>query len=157
MSFEYGFNTRTFAPSPEQVVVTDFWPSVNTKSFQAEYRIPSDLPAETVVSQLNLALITVMSELGTWKAEQVAAGYSSLAAIPADKVDEISVKEWLFLRAVYCTAKANLLPENRSMSRKAEAEILAKSDPEMGQDYHAMASVALRRLIGVPNVGVYLA
>ncbi|MEN9360637.1 MAG: hypothetical protein RL095_2172 [Verrucomicrobiota bacterium] len=157
-TFDYDFNAKSYAPSPEQTVaVAEFWPAVSTEAFCREYRIPSDMPAVTVESALNLAYIAMMAELGTWKAEQVGAGFASLAAVPAEKVNGISVKEWLFLRAVYCTAKAQLMPENRSMSRKAEADMLAKSDPEMGDDYHAQAATALRRLIGSPRVGVYLA
>lgn len=55
------------------------------------------------------AIIHVNSEVKSLKASAIGAGNAHLADIPADQVDGKSILVAHYLRAVYCTAKADLI------------------------------------------------
>jgi len=67
------------------------------------------------------AILHVNDELREWKLQQVAAGYASMAAVPADRIDRESVLIAHYRRAVYCTAKADLIERYRDFDSTASS------------------------------------
>jgi hypothetical protein len=67
------------------------------------------------------AILHVNNELRDWKLEQIAAGYVSLAAVPADRIDRESVLIARYRRAVYCWAKADLTERYRDFDSTASS------------------------------------
>ncbi|MFJ2990933.1 head completion/stabilization protein [Collimonas sp. NPDC087041] len=89
------------------------------------------------------AILHVNDELREWKLQQVAAGYASLAAVPADRIDRESVLIAHYRRAVYCTAKADLIERYRdfdstasSLSDKKMMEALDHAPGEQRRNAH---------------------
>ncbi|MEO6934933.1 MAG: head completion/stabilization protein, partial [Collimonas sp.] len=89
------------------------------------------------------AILHVNNELRDWKLEQIAAGYASLAAVPADRVDRESVLIARYRRAVYCWAKADLTERYRdfdstasSLSDKKMMEALDNAPSEQRRNAH---------------------
>lgn len=130
-----------------------FYPGVSPEVFCAEYRIPSDVPEGTVLGHLRQAVIRVMRSLSEWKAEQSA---ETIADIPQAEIDGVGELETLFLRAVYCEAKADLLRETVTVDRKKEAENSGKTAPETEEKYREFAAEAVRLICGLETVGVHL-
>ncbi|AMP13376.1 phage head completion family protein [Collimonas pratensis] len=89
------------------------------------------------------AILHVNYELRDWKLLQIAAGYASLAAVPADRIDRESVLISLYRRAVYCSAKADLIERYRdydstasSLSDKKMMEALDNAPGDQRRNAH---------------------
>jgi len=131
-------------PTDEEIDAGAFFPAVSTAVFRETYRIPAELPAETVRTLLRLAVLRVRSRLNPYRARMAAAGYGSLAEVPQEGDEKLL----LWKRAVSCEAKAELLRETVTVDRKPEAENAAKSAPETEREYKRLAALAIRELSG---------
>lgn len=89
------------------------------------------------------AILHVNKELRDWKLKQVDAGYVTLAAVPAEHIDRESILIAHYRRAVYCTAKADLIERYRdydstasSLSDKKMMEALDNAPGEQRRNAH---------------------
>ena len=89
------------------------------------------------------AVLHVNAELRDWKLLQIAAGFASLAAVPADRVNRESVNIAHYRRAVYSWAKADLTERYRdfdstasSMSDKKMMEALDNAPSDQRRNAH---------------------
>lgn len=134
---------RTVTPSAEDVPDVDdggekvtagtFWPEIVLSDVRKKMRITT-----VTTSRLKEAIIEgvahVVDQLTDWQAEQVAAGYSRLAEVPAIEIDGESVKVHRFRRAVSSIARAHILGTFRDVDttgdagEKRAAALLSQSD-----------------------------
>ncbi|AMP06523.1 phage head completion family protein [Collimonas pratensis] len=105
------------------------------------------------------AILHVNNELRDWKLEQIAAGYTSLAAVPADRVDRESVNISHYRRAVYCWAKADLTERYRdfdstasSLNDKKTMDVLDDAPSDQRRNAHW----AITNIIGRSHMTVEL-
>ncbi|SFD28771.1 head completion/stabilization protein [Collimonas sp. OK412] len=89
------------------------------------------------------AILHVNNELRDWKLRQAAAGYTTLSAVPAERIDRESILIAHYRRAVYCTAKADLIERYRdydstasSLSDKKMMEALDIAPGEQRRNAH---------------------
>ncbi|HAS89840.1 MAG TPA: head protein [Desulfovibrio sp.] len=133
-----------------------FFPDISVGHIQEIYRIPAEFESGLVKNQLQLSIAWANAQLVSWKAEQVAAGYETLKAIPAGIIGEDTEKELHYKHAVCSHAKAELLPQYESMIRAKSAN--RKSDVEgvetQADDFMKKAQTALAALQGKSTIAV---
>ena len=91
-----------------------FWPDIDPAEARARMRIDGTVTAPRLRAALVEAIAATNAQLATWQAEQVAAGYATLAAVPAPSIDGTSAHAHRYQRAVACTAAASLIERHRS-------------------------------------------
>ena len=129
-----------------QSVANDgFFPDLVLGEFQQLHRIPGHYADAAIEHQVDFARGEINSQLVARKTLWVSAGHQSLLAV--DETDGGS-RNRDYLAAVYYRAKANLLADFQTMSRRDSAEDLAKESDAMYQRLMANSQKALRRLLG---------
>lgn len=146
-----GWLENNAIPENQELTFGSFWPGISTSEFYIEYRPPSELPESLVKSQLVLAGIRVSKALAAWKNERPE---SSLADLPQESVNGEGELIHLFKRAVFCEAKAEILRETLTATRRKEAENSAKTAVETEDKYHELATNAIALITGQDAIQV---
>lgn len=133
----------------EQQIENDgFWPALSLAEFQKAYRLPGEYLVETLVDGLITAMIDVNNDLAKCKAKWQVAGVSSLKSADPMVLPERTFQAATYTRAVYCRAKANLLPQFASITRRESAENTGKEAPERVETFLAFSQQCVRSLQG---------
>ncbi|MEB2622079.1 head completion/stabilization protein [Pseudomonas sp. YuFO8] len=133
----------------EQAIENDgFWPNLSVAEFQKGYR----LPAEYLVDMLATDLATAMAEVNRDLAERKA-GWQNAGVTTVESADPMVLPERTFhaatyKRAVYCRAKATLLTQFATVTRRESAENTGKELPERGETFLEFSQQAVRSLQG---------
>jgi hypothetical protein len=133
----------------EQAIENDgFWPNLSVAEFQKGYR----LPAEYLVDMLATDLATAMAEVNRDLAERKA-GWQNAGVTTVESADPMVLPERTFhaatyKRAVYCRAKATLLTQFATVTRRESAENTGKELPERGETFLEFSQQAIRSLQG---------
>lgn len=128
------------SPVPKQPNVTAgaFWPEIDVAVLRETIRVPGDIQAPRMRSTVVSAVMDVTRELEAWQAGKEAAGYSTLADVPAPLIDGTSRLVHLFLRAVGCATAVELHERYRSYDATAQgnqrAEELTPTIDEIRRD-----------------------
>ena len=113
-----------------------FWPDLSVGEFMSKYRIQTEYADETINWGLTLAVVNVNIDLEPCKAAAVLLGHASLVDYTTAFPEPINAMQVLvihYLNAVYCMAKAQLLPQFNTMNRRAIAEAAGKESAETEQ------------------------
>ncbi|EPN1928652.1 head completion/stabilization protein [Cronobacter dublinensis] len=105
----------------EKVTAGSFWPEIALSDVRLEMRINGAVTTTRLKHVVTEAVIHVSEQLASWQAEQMAAGYASLVAVPAMQVDGQSVKIHRYRRAVFSCARALLLETFRDVDTTGDA------------------------------------
>ncbi|MGL4734380.1 MAG: head completion/stabilization protein [Enterovibrio sp.] len=116
---------------------TTFWPDINTSVLRQSMRLDGTVTEVRLVDAVINAAMQVNQDLSEWRAAHCAAGFDSLINVPSDKINGESIYKQLYLRAVYCTTKANLI------ERYIDFDSTAKGG--QADDLTASAVIYLRR------------
>ena len=110
-------------PAPAAAVVeNDGWyVDIQLSQMRDAERLDGTVTEVRLRQAVVAAILHVNNELRDWKLEQIAAGYASLAAVPADRVDRESILIAHYRRAVYCWAKADLTERYRDFDSTASS------------------------------------
>lgn len=133
-------------PIEAPIVSGPFWPNIDPANMRDAQRIDNTVTPERLRMALIEAIATTNHSLRAWRQEQSSLGYATLAAVPADTIDETSILEHRYLRAVGCLAKALLLERLRDFDAtgKGDKKADALTDPidDCRRDYlHAIADI----------------
>lgn len=142
--------------APEVLINNAFFPDVDSGDFVALYRIPSEISAAIIKHHLILAMGRVNSALNEYRTEQQALGLLALIDVPAEAIGGVHPLAALYLRAVCCEAKAELLKETETVDRRAVAENAAKTSEETEDKLREFAQSAIRSICGLNRIGVEL-
>jgi Phage head completion protein (GPL) len=123
-----------------------FYPDVSLGEFQKLHRVPSNIADDAVTHQVTIAMGAVNIALAETKLVWDAAGHATLAAV--DAVDA-GQRESFYKAAVYYRAKANLLADFQTFSRRDIAENQAKEHDNTRQMLLAESRKAMRRIKGL--------
>ena len=129
-----------------------FWPDLALGDFQRDYRIPADYAIEAVEHNITLAFSLVIKDLSEKKKAWINAGYASLAEVPQATILDKNELEQMFLHAVFSMAKAKLLHQFHSMTRKETANALNSDLDESADHWLSEARKAIKHLLAKPNV-----
>lgn len=133
----------------EQVIENDgFWPDLSMAEFQKGYRLPGDYLGEMLAADLNMAMVEVNSDLAKLKAQWQDAGVSRVESADTTILPERSFQAATYKRAVYYRAKASLLSQFATVSRRESAENTGKEAPERSESFLAFSQQAVRALQG---------
>ena len=146
----------SFSGKPTTLVDQDiendgFWPDLSVSEFQKGYRLPAEYLVDMLVTDLHTAMIEVNTDLDAVRSILQASGVSNLEAAAGG----VTTVEWayaykvsLYKRAVYCRAKASLLTQFATVSRRDSAENLGKEAPERKETFLEFSQQAVRSLQG---------
>ena len=133
----------------EQAIENDgFWPDLSVSEFQKGYRLPAEFLGELLTDALSIAMAEVNTDLAKLKARWQAVGITNVESADSTLLPERALQAKLYKRAVYCRAKANLLPEFASVVRRESAENLGKEAPERKETFLEFSQQAVRSLQG---------
>lgn len=120
----------TATPSPNQgaaspdplVIENDGWfPDINLSHMRDAMRLDGTVTDPRLAQAIIEAIIHVNQELEQWQLEKQAAGHSNMAEIPASTINRESKLTIHYRRAVYSTAKADLIEHYRDIDTTASS------------------------------------
>ena len=136
----------------EQQIGNDgFWPDLSVTEFQKAYRLPGEYLGELLAADLTTAMVEVNTDLAAVKAELLAADVSNLetaANVSTPAGWGYAHKAALYKRAVYARAKASLLTQFATVTRRESAENTGKELPERSETFLSFSQEAIRLLQG---------
>ena len=133
----------------EQQIENDgFWPDLSLAEFQKAYRLPGEYLVETLVDGLLSAMTEVNTDLAKCKAKWQVAGVTSLNSADPMVLPERTFQAQTYKRAVYNRAKASLLTQFATITRRESAENTGKELPERSETFLAFSQQAVRSLQG---------
>ncbi|WP_394166085.1 head completion/stabilization protein [Photobacterium piscicola] len=131
-----------------------FWPDLSIADFVKTCRIPPVYNAEQERNMLIMAMAGVNIELASFKERAIdnnAIHSSNIMMYGTESATTVQYKQ-----AVYQRAKASLLVHFATLSRKDEAENLAKESTETNESLMALSQHAIRNILGIPMATVRL-
>lgn len=139
----------TPTPSEAKIASSAFWPEIDPAQIRDQQRIDNTITPARLRATLIEAITSTNSALLSWRADQQAVGINTLAAVPAEEVDGISINVHRYQRAVGCLAKAMLLERYRDIDTtgKGDKKADALTDPidDFRRDHlNAIADIAGR-------------
>jgi hypothetical protein len=100
----------TPAAADELLLTNDGWfPDVDLAHLRAACRLDGTVTSQRLREATLEAVASVNAELQGFKEAQSFAGHASLAAVPAIKLDGVSVQLQRYRRAVYASVQADLI------------------------------------------------
>ncbi|MGJ0489611.1 head completion/stabilization protein [Methylobacter sp.] len=114
-----------------------FWPDLALGDLLTKYRIPAEYADDVIKTGLMMAILRVNDQLEAVKAAIVALEFTTLAGYAsvhhAREVGGINALQLQYEHAVFARAKAGLLKQFNTLSRKPEAENAAKESDDTEQ------------------------
>lgn len=133
----------------DQAIENDgFWPDLSVSEFQKASRLPAEYLVDMLVAELTTAMIEVNTDLAKKKAQWQGAGVSRVESADTTVLPERTYQAALYKRAVYTRAKASLLTQFATVSRRESAENTGKELPERSETFLAFSQAAVRSLQG---------
>jgi hypothetical protein len=145
------FVTKPSAPAPAAetpITGNGFFPDVDPTQIRADQRVAEAITAPRLRSAVVGAMITVGRDLAGWAAQQAAAGYATLADVPADKIDGSSINLALYFRAIGCRAKAELIDRIRDLDTTSAGDRKAAAMEPGADELRRDATYAVRDILG---------
>ncbi len=125
-----------------------FWPNLDVAEFQKGYRLPAEYLVELLTAELTTAMTEVNRDLAKLKARWQGLGVLSVESADTRVLPERTFQAATYKRAVYCRAKASLLPQFVTIVRRESAENLGKELPDRPETFLAFSQQAVRSLQG---------
>lgn len=133
----------------DQAIENDgFWPNLSVSEFQKGYRLPAEYLVDMLVTELTTAMIEVNTDLAKLKSQWIVAGVSSVESADPMVLPERTFQAATYKRAVYTRAKASLLTQFATVTRRESAENTGKELPERSETFLAFSQQAIRSLQG---------
>lgn len=146
-------------PSSTLITNDGFFPDIDLAAMRDAIRLDGTVTDSRLTAATVDAIIFVNDQVKDLKVSAQSAGHSSMAAIPAAQVNQQSVLISHYLRAVYCTAKADLIERYKdydttatSLDDKKLVGFLANGPDEERRN----AAWAISKLMGRHHVTVEL-
>ena len=133
----------------DQAIENDgFWPDLSVAEFQKGYRLPAEYLVELLGADLTAAMCEVNLDLAKLKARWQAVGVTSVKSADPMVLPERTFHVATYKRAVYCRAKASLLSQFATVTRRESAENIGKELPERSETFLAFSQASVRSLQG---------
>ncbi|QRX80867.1 head completion/stabilization protein [Glaciimonas sp. PAMC28666] len=135
------------------IVENDGWfPDIDLHHMRDAMRLDGTVTSPRLVQAVAEAILHVNAELDAWQDDQLENGFGALGAVPAKKINRESKLVIHYRRAVYSTAKADLLEKYRdydstasSMADKKAMAYLDDGPGEQRRNAHWAIADILRR------------
>ena len=145
------------AEAPSDEIANDGWfPPLSIADTRNAVRLDGTVTDERLRAALVNAMMDINRQLRSFKAERAALGQASLAAASADEmVDGKPRLVLLYLRAVMCSAKADLTERYRDFDADATNPRVKDAEPSTDEQ-RRNAQWAVRDILGQSHVFVEL-
>lgn len=143
-------------PDQDGIANDGFFPNLTVADALAAMRQDGTVTPERLRGALIEAVLAVNEELAVWKANRQAAGYGTLADVPAPKIDGKSAHLHRYLRAVYCQARAGLIERYRDYDATAAGDRKAEAMMQAVEDLRRDGRWAINDLLGTSRTTVEL-
>ena len=143
-----GFSGKTINLMERTIINDGFWPDLLMSEFQQGYRLPGEYALDMLTTDLITAMHEVNLDLAKLKARWQDAGVSNVESADSTVLPERTFQVSLYKRAVYTRAKASLLTQFATVTRRDVAENTGKEAPERGEKYLEFSQQAVRALQG---------
>jgi len=142
------------APYP---ITNDGWfPDMDGQHMREALRLDGSITDARLETAAVNAVIEINRELKAWKFQQHAAGYESLADVPADQIQGESELQHLYRRAIYCSAGAELAERYRDYSATGDGAERADALTPTADEYRRDVRWAIRSILGRVHTTVEL-
>ena len=139
-------NPTTFV---ERAIENDgFWPNLSVAEFQKGYRLPAEYLVDMLVTDLTTAMVEVNHDLAKRKSQWQNVGVTTVESADTTVLPERTFHVATYKRAVYCRAKASLLTQFATVTRRESAENTGKDLPERGETFLEFSQQSVRSLQG---------
>lgn len=139
------------------LVAGDGWyPGVSIAQARASLRIPDVVTPARIRDALRAGILNVRHELRPWQALRIALGFGSLAASDADTIDDKSVLELLYTRAVFAFAAAELVDTHHDIGATNDGKDRADARASAADEHRRNATHAIRDMLGTSRTAVEL-
>ena len=143
-----GFSGNPTKFVEQQIENDGFWPDLSLAEFQKAYRLPGEYLVETLVDGLITAVVEVNRDLAKRKSQWQNVGVTIVESADTTVLPERTFHVATYKRAVYCRAKASLLTQFATVTRREIAENTGKELPERGETFLEFSQQAVRSLQG---------
>jgi len=133
-----------------------FFPDIVMADARQIMRIDGTVTSARLRHALIEAMATVNDALDGWKQQHTAAGRANLAAVPCTILDGVSRNLHRYRRAVYCTARANLIERYRDFDNTNEGNKRAEDMESAIGDLRRDALWATNDILGLYRTTVEL-
>ncbi|MHC2597777.1 hypothetical protein ACVLVH_003439 [Kluyvera sp. 1366] len=133
---------------------TFFWPDIDLQQLRESLRYEGTVTAQRLRLAVKTAISEVNAELYGWRADQMAAGFKTLADVPAEALDGVSEKITHYLAAVEAITAATIAERYRgydASGTKKAGDVEASAD-----EYWRDARFSISRVGEHPNCIVSL-
>lgn len=144
------------AAEPHPISNDGWWPDLDGEAVRAALRLDSSISSMRLEVALVNAVLSVNRELDTYQLAQQALGYASLAEVPGPQIQNQTRPVHLYLRAVYCTAGAELAERYRSYDSSKDGNANADELTPSIDEYRRDVRWAMSDLLGKRRTTVEL-
>lgn len=133
---------------------TFFWPDIDLQQLRESLRYEGTVTAQRLRLAVKTAIAEVNAELYEWRAERMAAGFKTLADVPAESLDGVSEKITYYLAAIEAITAATIAERYRgydASGTKKAGDVEASAD-----EYWRDARFSISRVGERPNCIVSL-
>ncbi|HEX9701323.1 MAG TPA: head completion/stabilization protein [Rhodospirillales bacterium] len=141
---------------PATVSNDGWWPDIAVSDFQSLYRIPAEYETEMVADALGQGMAWANRQLAEWRTEKETAGHAALIDVPGDQLGNETLFVRHYRRAVFCRAKALLMPQFKTMMRRTDARNEAVESEQTEDKFYEYAEQAVADFLGRGRVNVEL-
>lgn len=133
-----------------------FWPDIDADHLRAAQRIDAAVTNARLEVAAVAAMVAVNRDLSAAKAKWLAAGFGTLAEVPADQIAGASMHVHRYRRAVYSLTSAEVAERYRSYDATNSGAKGADLDEPSADDYRRDARHAVRDILGIGHATVEL-
>lgn len=144
-------------PTPAEPIASDpFWPEINPVDVREAIRVNGTITEARLVDALRAAIVDVNHSLAAWQADQVTAGYATLAEVPSVMVSGTSMRVNQYRRAVHQLARADLIERYRDFDTTGAGDKRAEELTDTVDEARRNARWAVLDILGQPHLTVEL-
>lgn len=141
---------------PSTITNSPFWPDFNLATLRDAMRLDGTVTNARLEHAVINAALQVNIDLKLWRLAQQSSGHAHLEQVPAEQINGQSIFLQLYLRAVYCLTKANLIERYSDFDSTAKGLKAGEELHDSVNDLRRDARFAIRDILGESHVTVEL-
>jgi hypothetical protein len=150
------FIAPAISNTPQTITNSEFWPDIDLAKLRDAMRLDGTATNERLEHNAINAVLQVNIDLKIWRIKQQSLGYANLEQVPAEQLNNQSIHLQLYLRAIYCLTKANIIERYSDFDSTGKGLKAAEELTDSVNDLRRDARFAIRDILGESHVTVDL-